>query len=148
LAGANPAQSNGVFSIYAAVDFPIWRGGRNQADIDQSNAALLQRQAEYDDTYARVDVEVRNAFIRLKAATEQVGVAESNRTLARDTLQQARDRFAAGVTDTIEVVQAQESVASAEQDYISGLYSHYLARLSLARATGNAEKGIASLLHH
>jgi outer membrane protein TolC len=73
-------------------------------------------------------------------------VAENNRVLAQDTLRQARDRFGAGIADTIEVVQAQESVAAAEQDYISGLYSHYLARLSLARATGDAEKGIAGLL--
>jgi outer membrane protein TolC len=148
LAGTNPAQSNGVFSLFGSVDFPIWRSGRIHADIDEADAVLAQRRADYEDTYARIDVEVRNAFLRLNAAKEQVIVAESNRGLAQDTLRQARDRFGAGVADTIEVVQAQESVAAAEQDYIAGLYSHYLARISLARATGDAEKGIAGVLGH
>jgi outer membrane protein TolC len=147
LAGMNPAQSNGVYSFFASVDFPIWRSGRIQADIDEADAVLAQRRAEYEDTYARADVDVRNAFLRLNAAGEQVSVAESNRSLAQDTLRQARDRFGTGVADTIEVVQAQESVAAAEQDYISGLYAHYLARLSLARATGDAGSEIPNLLH-
>jgi outer membrane protein TolC len=61
-------------------------------------------------------------------------------------LRQARHRFGAGVADTVEVVQAQESVAAAEQDYVSSLYAHYLAKLGLARATGNTEQGISALL--
>jgi outer membrane protein TolC len=145
LAGVNPGQSNGTFAAFANIDVPIWRGGRIQSDIAQADAVLAQRRAEYDDLAGRIDFEVRNAFLRLTAATQQIAVAESNRGLARETLQQARDRFSAGVADTVEVVQAQESVATAEQDYISGLYSHYLARLSLARATGDAEQGIRDI---
>jgi outer membrane protein TolC len=146
VAGINPGQSNGIFSVSGTVDFPIWRGGRIQADIADADAVLAQRQAEYEDLRGRIDFDVRDAFLRLNAATEQVMVAESNRALAQDTLRQAGDRFGAGVADTVEVVQAQESVAAAEQDYIAGLYSHYLARLSFARATGDAERGIAALL--
>jgi len=146
LAGVNPAQSNGVFSVFATVDFPIWRSGRIEADVLEADAALSQRRAEYEDTYGRVDTEVRNAFLRVTATSEQVAVAESNRSLARETLRQARDRFGAGVADTVEVVQAQEAVASAEQDYIAGLYAHYLARLALARATGDTQQGVATLL--
>jgi outer membrane protein TolC len=146
VAGINPAQSNGVFSVAGTVDFPIWRGGRIEADIVQANAALDQRRAEYEETRGRIDFEVRDAFLRLNAANEQVMVAESNRFLAQDTLRQARDRFAAGIADTVEVVQAQEFVAAADQDYIAGLYSYYLGRLSLARATGDAERGIAALV--
>jgi len=146
VAGLNPAQSHGTFMVSAGVDFPIWRGGRVQADIAQADAVLDQRRAEYEDTYGRVDFEVRSAFLAFTAASEQVRVAESNRGLAQRTLLQARDRFAAGVTDTIEVVQAQESVAVAEQDYISSLYADHLARLSLGRAKGNAEQAIRGLL--
>jgi outer membrane protein TolC len=144
--GLNPAQSHGTFSASAGVDFPIWRGGRIQADIAQAEAVLDQRRAEYEDTQGRVDFDVRSAFLSLTAAAEQVKVAESNRTLAQRTLQQARDRFAAGVTDTIEVVQAQESVAVAEQDYISSLYEDHLAKLSMGRAKGNAEQAILDLI--
>jgi len=146
LVGVNPAQSNGTFSVSAGVSFPIWRGGRNRADIAEADAVLAQRRAEYEDTYGRVDFEVRSAILTLTAASEQVKVAESSRALAQGTLRQARDRFAAGVADTIEVVQAQESLAVAEQDYISSLYAHHLAKLTVARATGDAEQGIADLL--
>jgi len=146
VAGETPSQSNGVFSVLATVDFPIWRGGQIQADVAAAEAAYLQRRAEYDDTRGRVDFEVRTAFLRLNATNEQVAVAESNRTLAQNTVRQARDRFAAGVADTVEVVQAQESVATAEQDYIASLHALYLAKLSLARAMGNTADGIATLL--
>src|SRR4029453_5048453 len=146
VAGETPAQSNGVFSVFASVDFPIWRGGRIQAGVAAADAVYTQRRAEYEDVRGRIDFEVRTAFLRLAATNEQVAVAESSRALARETLRQARNRFAAGVADTIEVVQAQESVATAEQDYIASLYAHDLAKLSVARATGDTEQGIALLL--
>jgi outer membrane protein TolC len=146
VAGINPAHSHGTFAVTGGVEFPIWRSGRIQADVAQADAALAQRRAEYEDTYGRVDYDVRTAFLALTAANQQVKVAESNRMLAQRTLEQARDRFIAGVTDTVEVVQAQESVAGAEQDYISSLYADHLAQLSLARAKGNSEQGIAGLL--
>ena len=93
-----------------------------------------------------VELDVRNAFTDLETATNQVRVAESNRTLALETLQQSQDRFTAGVTTSVEVVQSQQSLAAADQDYVSSLYSHNLAKISLARAIGQAEKGIANIL--
>ena len=120
--GVNPSQSHGTFSVTGGVQFPIYRFGRIRADIDQADAALAQHRAEYEDLKARAEQDVRNAALDLTAAAQQVHVAESNRALAADTLVQSRDRFRAGVADTVEVVQAQESVASAEQDYISALY--------------------------
>jgi outer membrane protein TolC len=146
VAGVNPGQANGVFSVFATLDIPIWRGGQIQASVASAEAVYAQRRAEYEDARGRVDVDVRIAFLRLAATNEQVTVANSNRTLAQSTLRQARDRFAAGVADTVEVVQAQESVATAEQDYIGSLYAHYLAKLGLARSTGNTEQGISALL--
>jgi len=135
-----------VFSVFASVDFPIWRGGRIQADVAAADAVYAQRRAEYEDIRGRVDFEVRNASLRLAATNEQMAVAESNRALARETLRQARNRFTAGIADTIEVVQAQESIATAEQDYIASLFAHYLAKLSAARAVGDTERGVARLL--
>ncbi|HWB83701.1 MAG TPA: TolC family protein [Bryobacteraceae bacterium] len=144
--GVNPTSSHGTFTLTGTLRIPIWQGGRISADTEQAAAALEQRQAEYQDLRGRVDAEVREAFLDLTAAASQVQVAENNRTLAQDTLQQARDRFAAGVADTIEVVQAQEAVAAADQDYITSLFAHNLAKTSLARAMGQADQGIKELL--
>ncbi len=144
--GVNPSQSHGTFSVTGSVQFPIIRSGRIRADIDQAAAALAQRKAEYEDAKTRAEQDVRSAVLDVTAASQQVQLAESNRGLAADTLQQARDRFRAGVADTVELVQAQESVATAEQDYISALFALDIAEVSLARATGQTEQGIARLL--
>ncbi len=146
LVGTSPVSSHGTFALNGALRFPIWQGGRIQGDVQQADAALQQRRAEYQDLRGRVDADVRSAFLDLTAAASQVTVSQSNRDLAGQTLVQARDRFAAGVTDTIEVVQAQEAVAAAEQDYIASLYAHNLAKAALARALGQADQGIKQFL--
>uniref|UniRef100_Q024G3 Outer membrane efflux protein n=1 Tax=Solibacter usitatus (strain Ellin6076) TaxID=234267 RepID=Q024G3_SOLUE len=146
ITGINPSQSHGTFAVTGSVRFPIYRSGRIRADIEQADAALSQRRAEYEDTKARAEQDVRNAVLDLNAASQQVRVAESNRGLAAETLQQSRDRFRAGVTDTVELVQAQESVATAEQDFISALFAFNLARVALARATAQTEQGVTRLL--
>jgi outer membrane protein TolC len=144
--GTSPLSSHGTFAVTGSVHVPIWLGGRIRAEIEEAGAALRQRQAEYEDLRARVDADVRLAFLDLTAAASQVRVAQSNRDLSQETLAQSRDRFAAGVADTVEVVQAQEQVAGAEQDYISSLYAHNLAKASLARALGQADQGIQQFL--
>jgi outer membrane protein TolC len=145
--GVNPSRdAHGTFLVSAGVSFSIYSSGRIGADIAQADAALAQRKAEYQDAKGQAEQDVRNATLDLAAASQQVRVAQSNRTLAGETLQQAQDRFRAGVADTIEVVQAQESVATAEQDYISALYALNLAEVSLARATGETEQGIVRLV--
>ncbi len=144
--GPNPTSAHGVFAVTGSVNVPVWQGGRIGGDIQQAEATLHQRQAELTDQRGRVEQDVRTALIELQTALGQVKLAESNRNYANDTLSQARDRFNAGVATTVEVVQAQEQVASAESDYISSLFSVNLAKLMLARATGDAENETPDLL--
>jgi outer membrane protein TolC len=143
--GPRPDDSHGVFVASGTLSIPVFDGGKISADVQQARATLRQRQAEYQDQRAKVEQDVRNALIQLRTALGQVKLAESNRQYARETLTQVNDRFDAGVTNTVEVVQAQQQEASAENDYISGLFSLNLARLSLARATGDAEAELSSL---
>jgi len=89
---------------------------------------------------------VRSALLDLKTAADQVAVAQDNLNLANQTLIQARDRFTAGVTDNIEVVQAQDSVANANQSLISSIYLHNFAKVSLARAVGGAETSLKQFM--
>ena len=89
---------------------------------------------------------MRTALLDLTAAADQVEVARSSVDLANQTLTQARDRFSAGVTDNLEVVQAQESVAAANQAYISSLYSFNIAKVELAKAAGVAERTVGDYL--
>lgn len=143
LAGTYPSVStHGVFDVRGTLAFPIFQGGRVHGDVLEADARLEQSRERLEDLRARIDAEVRSALLNLQSAEERVGVAQSNIDLAEQTLAQARDRFGAGVTDTVEVVQAQESVARAHESYIASLYSDNYAKISLARALGLAEEGV------
>ena len=144
--GTNPAQSHGTFTVVGSLSVPIWQGGRTEGDIQQANAVLVQRKAESEDTASRVESDVRSAWLDLQAATTQVEVAEKNREVTQDNLRLTQQRYAAGVTDNVEVVQAQDAVAAAELDYINSVFAHNIAKLSLARAIGVAAEKFSDFL--
>ncbi|MGC2198296.1 MAG: TolC family protein [Terriglobales bacterium] len=144
--GVNPANSNGTFHLAGTLTVPIFQGGRVHADTLKAEAELRQAKARLEDLRGQIDNDVRTALLDLNAAADQVQVARSSVDLSEQALTQAQDRFAAGVSDNLEVVQAQESVASAHEAYISSLYAHNLAKVELARALGNAEQGVKQYL--
>ena len=146
LEGINPNKGVTAYQVSAGVNIHIFDGGRVRSDIDQADANFSNLQARYDDLRAAVDLNVRQVYVNLQVASEQIKVAQENRRLAAETLTQSVDRFAAGVTNSVEVVQSQETVAAAEQDYISTLFSLNLARIALAQATGQAEQFIPGML--
>jgi outer membrane protein TolC len=147
-AGIRPGSSHGVFEVGATLNIPIFAGGRTHADVIEAEATLRQSRQQLEDLRGQIDYEVRSARLDLNSAAEQVEVARSSVDLAQQTLDQAQDRFTAGVTDNLEVVQAQDALASANETYISSLYSHNLAKISLAKAVGFAEEGVKQYLQN
>jgi outer membrane protein TolC len=141
--GPSVGMAQPSFAIGASVTVPVFEGGRQRAHVVESAARLRERQAELADHRARIDYEVRSALLDLQAAEQQVQVAQSRITLADQELQQARDRFSAGVASNVEVIQAQDAVASATEQYISSLYAHNLAKIALAASRGTAEELVA-----
>jgi outer membrane protein TolC len=139
--GPTPSDLRGTFTTYAALRIPIFTGNRAHGDAQIAESELNRSRQQLENLRAQVEQDVRDGILDLQAAADQVSVAMSNVDLAGRTLTQARDRFASGATDNIEVVQAQETVASANESYISSLYAYNLARVELARATGSAERG-------
>ncbi|MGD1209919.1 MAG: TolC family protein [Candidatus Acidiferrales bacterium] len=135
-------NTHGVFDVRGTLTIPIFQGGKVHGDVLEANARLEQSRQRLENLRGQIDDDVRTALLNLQSAEELVAVAQSNIDLAEQTLTQSRDRFAAGVTDTVEVVQAQEAVASAHESYISSLYSDNYAKISLARALGLAEEGV------
>jgi outer membrane protein TolC len=142
----NFGSARGTFSVAIALNVPIFQGARLLADTLQADAALAQQRAALADLDGQIDDEVRTAFLRLRSSADLVAVARSNIELADQTLLQAQHRFTAGVADNLEVVQAQESVADANQSYIASLYSYNLAKISLAQALGIAESSALQYL--
>lgn len=142
--GQTAAGAHPTFLLGASVNVPVFEGGRLQARALETDARLEARRAELADERARIEYEVRAALLDLRAADERVQVARSAQALAREELEQARDRFAAGVVGNIEVVQAQEAVAVASERYIASLYAHNVAKIAAAAALGVAEDSITT----
>lgn len=140
--GAHPSDSTRVYDIRGTLSIPIFTGNRVHGDVQQGDARLEQARERLDNLRGQIEADVRTALLNLQSSAEQVQVARSNIDLADQTLTQSRDRFNAGVTDTVEVVQSQEAVAGAHDQYISSLYKYNFAKISLIRALGAGEQGI------
>lgn len=144
--GTTPASSHGTFSVTAGLRIPIFEGGRTRGDTLEAEAQLDTRKAQLEDLHAQIEQQVRTAFLDLAATREQVEVASRALDLAGQQMEQAQDRFAAGVADNLEVVQAQEALAVAHENYISSLFAGGMAKAMLARATGAAEATAKQIL--
>jgi len=140
--GSHPSTATQVSDVRGTLSIPIFTGGSVHGDVLQADAKLEQSRERLDNLRAQIDADVRTALLNLQSSADLVNVARSNIDLAEQTLAQSRDRFSAGVTDTVEVVQSQEAVASAHEQYISSLYSYNFAKISLARALGLAEQSV------
>jgi outer membrane protein TolC len=140
--GAHPSDATRVYDVRGTLSIPIFTGNRVHGDIQQADARLEQVRERLDNLRAQIEADVRTAVLNLQSSAEQVKVAASNIDLADQTLTQSRDRFTAGVTDTVEVVQSQQAVASAHEQYISSLYKYNFAKISLIRALGTGERGV------
>ena len=137
--GLSPHDAQGTFALVGAVDVPIFQGGRSRARLLEADAELRSRRADAEDLKASIYYDVRGALLDLQAGNEQLEVAGRARDLAVQQLNQARDRFAAGVAGNIEVVQAQSAVSQANDQYIAAIYTSNSAKGALVRAVGIAE---------
>ncbi len=144
--GLSPADSRATFAVTGAVNVPIFQGGRTRGRLLEADADIRSRRAEADDLKASIYYEVRTAFLDLDATAKQLAVAGKTRDLATQQLTQARDRFAAGIASNIEVVQAQDAVAVATEQFIAAQYGYDLAKGALVRGTGTSEDLLRQIL--
>lgn len=144
--GKSPDSSHGTFTAGISMRVPVFEGGRIKGEEMEADAALAKLKAQLADLRSRIEYDVRSAELDLQAANDQLEVARGAAELARRQQEQARDRFAAGVTSNLEVVQAQEAVATADENLISSLLASNLAKAALARAIGASEKNIPAFL--
>jgi outer membrane protein TolC len=143
--GLTPSETVNTYTVVGSVNMPIFNG-RTRGRLVEADADLKMRQAEADDLKAGIYYDVKNAFLDLQSSEERLKVATRSRELASQQLAQARDRFSAGVTNNLEVVQAQEAVALSSEQYIQALYSYNVAKALLAYGLGIAEDAARQLL--
>jgi outer membrane protein len=125
---------------YAVVfDVPLFTGGRIHAENVLSDLELKKIAQQRQDLENQIALDVKTAAAELASARSEVDVAKQGVSLAQQEVQQARDRFSAGVANNIEVIQAQDALARASDNQIAALYSYNQARADLARSTGQME---------
>ena len=144
--GQTPGSAEQTYNLTGGVKIPVFQGGRVKADVAQAQTTLRQIRMQLDDLHNRVEQEVRSSLLDVKTSNEQVTVARQSIDLAGEQLKEAQDRYSAGVSGSLEVVQAQEAVANANETYIQALYLNNVAKLSLAHALGVAEQQTKSFL--
>jgi outer membrane protein TolC len=145
--GQRPWQSHGTFVVQLGVRVPIFQGGEIESRIQAADAQLAQQKADLESLRARIYYEIKASFLDLKSSQDRVAVAKSNLDLANQQVAQAQDRFMTGVVSNIEVVQAQDALALATEDYLSSVFMHNLAKANLAEAMGVAETDYQKFLH-
>ena len=138
--GQSIVQNHGTFTAGIGVTIPVFTGGRVQAGVDEAATELKQRTADRDALRARIEDEIRSVFLDLQSTLDQTKLARNALTLAETQVAQARDRFAAGVATSLELVQAQQAEATASDNYIGSLFGYNLAKGTLAKSAGQAEK--------
>jgi outer membrane protein TolC len=144
--GLTVGTAKSTFNVTGALVVPIFEGGRQQGHMAQAEADLRNRRDEVENMRAQIYYDVRSAFLDLQATGEQLQTATRGRDLANQQLAQSRDRFATGVADNIEVVQAQEAVTLANEQYIAALYGYNVSKALLAESLGTAESAVERYL--
>jgi outer membrane protein len=137
--GLTPSSAIPVYTYQANLDFPIFTGGRIEAQKAQAALAIREIKQREQDLRNRVALEVKTAAAQLEAARNEIEVANLGVQLARQEVDQARDRFQAGVANNIEVITAQDELARANDNQIAAYYRYNQARADLAHATGRRE---------
>jgi outer membrane protein TolC len=137
--GVNVASSHGTGNAAGTLSVPAFREFALRGEAQVAQAQLDTQRAELSDKNAQVDADVRDALLDIASSQKQVEVARSSVELASEALSEAQQRYANGVSDNLAVSQAEQSVAQANDQYVTSLYRHNVAKLSLARALGAGE---------
>jgi outer membrane protein TolC len=137
--GPTLGHSHGTYDIVGTATVPVFEEAQLRGDARVAQAQLDQKQAQLSDLRGQISADVRDAILDIQSAARLVEVAQSNVALSKEALSEAQMRYAAGVSDNLPVSQAQTAVAQADEQYISSLYQHNIAKLSLARALGIAQ---------
>jgi outer membrane protein TolC len=134
--GVNLAHSHGTGDATGTLSAPLFDEFALRGEAQVAQSTLDTDQAKLSDQNAQVDADIRDALLDIASAQKQVEVARSSVDLANEALKEAQERYKNGVDDNLAVSQAEQSVAQADNQYVTSLYQHNVAKLSLARAMG------------
>jgi outer membrane protein TolC len=130
---------HGIFTVQGVLKIPIFEEGRFRGETEVAAAQEIGLAHQIESLRVTIDAQIRSSRLDVESSAELVKVARSNVDLATQALGDTRDRFAAGVSDNLPVVQAQAALQDAQSRFISTEFQFNQAKLALARNTGVVE---------
>ncbi len=144
--GETTGLYHGVFTAEGSVKVPIFREAGQRGEQETAEAQLQQLRDQEDNLRGTIEAQIRTSLLDVNTASQLVRVAQSNADLSQQELADARERFTAGVTDNLEVVDAEAAVTGAQAQLVSALYQFNVAKVNLARSTGVLESRYRAFL--
>ncbi|MBZ5594153.1 MAG: TolC family protein [Acidobacteriia bacterium] len=135
--GPNAAFPTRTYGVSLKV--PLFDGGRRDARRSEALSEYKQEQVRTHDLRDQIELDIRVALDSVKSAEAQVAAAREGVELSEKELAQARRRYKAGVTNSIEVTDAQTRLQRARDNLTSALFNHNLARIDLSTAMGTIQ---------
>jgi outer membrane protein TolC len=130
---------HGVFAATGKVSVPVFEEGQLRGESEVAGAQVLALRQQIESLQVSIEWQIRSAMLDVQSSHKLVEVARSNVNLATEEVQDATDRFKAGVDDNLPVVQAQAVLAAAQSQLVNTLYQYNQSKLILARNTGVVE---------
>jgi outer membrane protein TolC len=137
--GETTGLYHGVFSATGKLSVPVFEEGQLRGEREVADAQVIGLRQQIESLRVAIEAEIRASMLDVESSNELVKVARSNVALATQELQDATDRFTAGVDDNLPVVQAQAVLAAAQSQLVNTLYQYNQSKLQLARNTGVVE---------
>jgi outer membrane protein TolC len=137
---------HGVFVAQGGINFPIFQEAQIRGDREVADAQLSQLRSQFNSLRSDIEQQIRSAMLDVTTNDALVKDATSNVDLAAEALDETRQRYRAGIDDTLPVVRAQATLANAQAQLVSALYQYNTAKLQLARNTGVVESQYDSYL--
>jgi outer membrane protein TolC len=137
--GVSGLVTHGTFVAMGTLNIPIFHEAKFRGDADVANAQLSELRSQMNDLTTQIDQQLRDSLLDLHTTQQLVQVAQSNVNLASTALDQATQRFKAGVDDNLPVAEAQSTLAQAQSQYVNSVYQYNLAKLGFARNLGIIE---------
>lgn len=128
--------TNNNWTAGVVLSWDIWDNNVTQSKVNQSKAAVAKAEAAAENTRQSGDLEVRTAYLNLKAAEKSINTTQVAVDKAQEDYKIAQVRYAAGVGTNLDVMDAEEKLAQAQTNYYTALYNYNSSKAALDKAMG------------
>ncbi len=125
-------------STYGGVslNYPFFEGGLRRAEVNEAKTKQRQAELAYRDVLKSVQIDVQNAYLDLATQRGIVKFLQDQLVFARDNFNAVSKQFDYGLAHSIDVIDANNLLLSAERQLADAAYNYHLSILKLKRATG------------